>query len=73
MEKFINESEHGVILFSLGSMLKAETLGEGKRQAFIDALKELPQRVIWKFERDLPGLPENIKIYPWLPQRDILG
>jgi glucuronosyltransferase len=58
----------------MGSMIRAETLPEDKRDAFLQAFSELPQRVLWKWEGDtLPGQPENVKIAKWLPQFDILS
>ena len=74
LDKFINESEHGVIVFSLGSTVRADTMSEHKRDAFLQAFEELPQRVLWKWEGDtLPGNPKNIKITKWMPQGDVLG
>lgn len=42
---------------------------------FIDALKRLPQRVLWKQDGDqnMTDIPSNIKLYKWLPQQDLLG
>jgi glucuronosyltransferase len=58
----------------MGSMIRAETLPEDKRNAFLQAFSELPQRVLWKWEADtLPGQPENVKVAKWLPQFDILS
>ena len=30
-------------------------------------------KVIWKWDMDIPDLPENIKLSSWLPQQDLLG
>lgn len=40
---------------------------------FIHAFKHLEQRVIWKYEEDVPGVSENVLVRRWLPQQDILG
>ncbi|PSN57262.1 UDP-glucuronosyltransferase 2B17 [Blattella germanica] len=70
----MNESEHGVIVFSLGSTVRADTFSNQKRDAFLQAFAELPQRVLWKWEADsLPGQPENVKTIKWMPQGDVLG
>jgi glucuronosyltransferase len=70
----MNGAEHGVIYFSMGSMIQADTLPDDKRQAFVQAFSELPQRVLWKWEADtLPGQPKNVKTAKWLPQFDILS
>ncbi|XP_065216418.1 UDP-glycosyltransferase UGT5-like [Planococcus citri] len=74
IEKFINESTHGVIYFCLGSLLKAKTMPVHIRQAFEDAFRQLPQRVLWKWENEtLPNKPDNVMIKKWMPQRDILA
>lgn len=74
IDKWINESKHGVIYFSFGSLVKGHTMPADKRQAFINAFKRLPQRVIWKWENDtMEGKTDNILIGKWMPQFDILS
>ncbi|CAG4945780.1 unnamed protein product [Parnassius apollo] len=74
LQKFIEESQHGVIYISFGSMLRAASIPKDKLQTILDALAKLPQRVIWKWEaKSLPGKPKNIFLSKWLPQNDILG
>lgn len=35
---------------------------------------ELPYDVIWKWDLDsMPGKTDNIKLYKWLPQSDLLS
>ncbi|XP_065224781.1 UDP-glucosyltransferase 2-like isoform X2 [Planococcus citri] len=72
IEKFIDEAVHGVILFSLGSVLKAATLPAETINAFREAFAEIPQRVIWKYESQLENVSSNVMLLDWLPQRDIL-
>ncbi|XP_069681750.1 UDP-glycosyltransferase UGT5-like isoform X2 [Periplaneta americana] len=74
LDDFLSGAEHGVIYFSMGSMIRAETLPADKRDAFLQAFAELPQRVLWKWENDsLPGRPHNVKTAKWLPQFDVLN
>lgn len=74
LKKFIEESKHGVIYISFGSMLKAASTPKDKLEAIFAALAELPQRVIFKWEeKTLPGNPKNVYVSKWLPQNDILG
>ncbi|XP_045499747.1 UDP-glucosyltransferase 2-like [Colias croceus] len=74
IRKFIEDSEHGVIYISFGSMLKANTTPKDRIEAIVAALSELPQRILWKWEETtLPGNPKNIFISPWLPQNDVLA
>lgn len=47
---------------------------ESKRAVFLEAFKQIKQKVLWKWETDdLPGKPDNVKLGKWLPQTDILG
>ncbi|KAH8292134.1 hypothetical protein KR054_006001, partial [Drosophila jambulina] len=74
IEKFLNESEHGVIYFSMGSNLKSKDLPPAKVQEILKAFRGLKQRVLWKFElKDLPNKPDNVYISDWFPQTDILA
>ncbi|KAJ8720263.1 hypothetical protein PYW07_012306 [Mythimna separata] len=74
LKKFIDESEHGVIYISFGSMLRAASMPKDKLEAIIGAVSQLPQRIVWKWEeKTLPGNPKNIYISNWLPQNDILA
>ncbi|XP_053692404.1 UDP-glycosyltransferase UGT5-like [Sabethes cyaneus] len=73
LKKLLDEAEHGVIYISWGSMIRAETLPEDKRNALLAALGSLKQTVVWKWENDtLPNQPSNVHIRKWLPQREIL-
>lgn len=59
--------------FSLGSVAKGTTIPEKYKKILIQVFSKLKQRIIWKFEDDLHGLPQNILVRKWLPQQDILG
>lgn len=73
IQEYLDGAEHGVIYFSLGSVLQAKTLPAEKRDAFLQAFAELPQKVLWKWEEEsLPGKPKNVRIEKWCPQVDIL-
>ncbi|XP_023705438.1 UDP-glucuronosyltransferase 2C1 isoform X2 [Cryptotermes secundus] len=73
LQDFLDGAHQGVIYFSLGSVLQAETLPDDKRDAFLQAFSQLPQKVLWKWEADtLPGQPKNVRTEKWCPQVDIL-
>ncbi|XP_065225367.1 UDP-glucosyltransferase 2-like [Planococcus citri] len=72
IQKFIDEAKHGVILFTLGSVVRATTMSSEMKNAFRDAFAEIPQRVIWKLEEKLENTPDNVMLIDWLPQTDIL-
>ncbi|XP_038175760.1 UDP-glucuronosyltransferase 2B17-like [Arvicola amphibius] len=73
MEEFVQTSgEHGVVVFSLGSMVS--NVSEDKANAIAWALAQIPQKVLWRFEGKTPDtLGPNTRIYKWLPQNDLLG
>lgn len=73
LQKFIDEAKHGVVVFSLGSIAKSNTMTAEIRAAFQDAFAEIPQRVIWKFDDTIENLSNNVLLMKWMPQRDILG
>nr|AYC63264.1 UDP-glycosyltransferase 50D2 [Holotrichia parallela] len=74
-EEFIRGSgENGFIYFSMGSSVKAANMPEYLRRMLLCVFKQLPQRVLWKWEADdMPDLPPNVKLSRWLPQQDLLG
>uniref|UniRef100_A0A1U7QIF5 UDP-glucuronosyltransferase n=1 Tax=Mesocricetus auratus TaxID=10036 RepID=A0A1U7QIF5_MESAU len=73
MEDFVQSSgEHGVVVFSLGSMVSNMT--EAKANTIAWALAQIPQKVLWRFDGKTPDtLGSNTRVYKWLPQNDILG
>lgn len=73
IKKFLDEAEDGVVLFSMGSNLKSANFEPKKRKAILQAFSKIKQKVLWKFETDLPEKPNNVMIMDWLPQADVLG
>ncbi|KAM8939059.1 UDP-glucuronosyltransferase 2A2-like [Pelodytes ibericus] len=73
MEKIVQSSgDHGVVVFSLGSMVK--NLSEERSNVIAAALSQLPQKVIWRYSGKKPAdLGENTIVYEWIPQNDLLG
>lgn len=73
MYEFIRGAEHGVILFSLGTVTTVEDLPIETRQIFKNVFAKLPQRVLWKFSERVDGISDNVMISEWVPQEDVLG
>ncbi|XP_044749216.1 UDP-glucosyltransferase 2 isoform X2 [Coccinella septempunctata] len=75
LEDFVNGSgDAGFIYFSMGSSVKAFNMPEYFRRMLIRVFRQLPQRVLWKWEgEDMEDLPDNVKLGRWLPQQDLLG
>ena len=70
---FVQSAQHGVILVSFGSILQASAMPEHKRQMMLRVFSRLEQKVIWKWELEMPDAPENVLISPWLPQTSLLA
>ncbi|KAM9238108.1 UDP-glucuronosyltransferase 2A2 isoform 1-T1 [Dugong dugon] len=73
IEEFVQSSgEYGVVVFSLGSMVK--NLTEEKANLIASALAQIPQKVLWRYKGMKPAtLGANTRLYDWLPQNDLLG
>lgn len=64
---------NGVVLFSMGSMVRAASMDTAVRDSMIDILGRLDECVLWKWEETIERLPRNIRTVTWLPQADVLG
>ncbi|XP_050298919.1 UDP-glycosyltransferase UGT5-like isoform X1 [Anthonomus grandis grandis] len=73
LQNFMDNAKDGVIYFSMGSNLKSKDLPEPTKNGILKVFGKLKQRVIWKFEEDLPNKPANVLIKKWCPQADILA
>ncbi|KAK7870747.1 hypothetical protein R5R35_009897 [Gryllus longicercus] len=74
LQTFLDGAKEGVVYFSLGSTARGATLPAEKRDAFIEAFKGLPQKVLWKWEEDsIPNKPVNVMISKWVPQTAVLA
>ncbi|XP_067293669.1 UDP-glucuronosyltransferase 2B31-like isoform X3 [Pseudorasbora parva] len=73
LEKFVQSSgDHGVVVFSLGSMINNLTMERANTVA--SALGQIPQKVLWRYSGKTPEtLAPNTKLYDWMPQNDLLG
>lgn len=74
LKDYLDKAEHGVVYFSMGSILKSKNMPREKVEVLLGAFKQLKQKVLWKWEEDnLPGIPENVRTMKWVPQADVLG
>uniref|UniRef100_A0A8C9B4U7 UDP-glucuronosyltransferase n=1 Tax=Phocoena sinus TaxID=42100 RepID=A0A8C9B4U7_PHOSS len=73
LEEFVQSSgKHGVVVFTLGSMIK--NLTEEKSNVIASALAQIPQKVLWRYTGKKPEtLGANTRLYEWIPQNDLLG
>ncbi|KAK4884577.1 hypothetical protein RN001_000848 [Aquatica leii] len=73
LKEYLDNEIEGVVYFSLGSNIRSANLSLKLRQKIIQALSELPYKVLWKWEEDeLPNKPENVITRKWFPQQDVL-
>ncbi|XP_036622175.1 UDP-glucuronosyltransferase 1A3-like isoform X2 [Trichosurus vulpecula] len=72
-EAYVNASgEHGVVIFSLGSMVSEIPMT--KAMEIAEALGTIPQMVLWRYTGTPPSnLAKNTKLVKWLPQNDLLA
>ncbi|XP_052871728.1 UDP-glycosyltransferase UGT5-like [Anopheles cruzii] len=71
---FIEQSEHGVVFFSMGSNLKPSKMDKQKRDDVIRVLSSLKQNIIWKWDDDTLVLDkQKFLLGKWFPQDDILA
>ncbi|CAH0564766.1 unnamed protein product [Brassicogethes aeneus] len=73
LQDFLDNAKEGVVLFSLGSNLKSSDLPDHMKNAILKTFSIIKQKVLWKFEEDIPKKPENVKIMNWLPQNSVLA
>ncbi|XP_015717180.2 UDP-glucuronosyltransferase 2A2-like isoform X2 [Coturnix japonica] len=73
IEEFVQSSgEHGIVVFSLGSMVY--NLTDERSNVIARALSQLPQKVLWRYKGKKPeALGSNTRTYDWIPQNDLLG
>jgi len=75
LRAWMDGAEHGVIFFTLGSLVRSSSLPKDTIDGLLQAFGQLPQRVLWKYETDdiKDRLPPNVRIASWMPQMDILA
>ena len=77
LKNVADKAIEGLILFSLGTNVRSDTLGEERILKIVRALGRLNKYTfLWKFEtaEKLPiEVPKNIIVQPWMPQNDVLA
>ncbi|XP_023937624.2 UDP-glucosyltransferase 2 [Bicyclus anynana] len=73
LDLLMNNAKNGVIYFSLGTNVNTTNLPFDKIQVITKVFSQLPYDIIWKCNQDsIPGKTENVKLYKWVPQADLL-
>lgn len=77
LQKFLDDSNDGVVYFTMGSMVLIETFPENIIKTLYESFSKIaPIRVLMKVpnpELLPPGLPKNVITHPWMPQQAVLG
>ena len=74
LKEFADEAKEGLVIFTLGSFVPVSSMPKEVVDTFIRVFSKLPQRVVWKWEVEIPqNIPANIQMVKWLPQQDLLG
>lgn len=72
VQDFMDNSEHCVVVFSLGTIVRTLPLNIAREIAA--GLAQLKERVIWRYSGEaLDTLGNNTKTVDWLPQNDLLS
>ncbi|XP_053692268.1 UDP-glucosyltransferase 2-like [Sabethes cyaneus] len=74
LQRYLDSSHHGVIYFSLGTLIRTSSLNQHNIRLFIDVFKSLKYNVLWKCDSEinLEGA-RNVRLMSWVPQQDVLG
>ena len=73
LQMFLDDSPQGVVLVSFGTTLSPSAMPNSKKAIFIESFRELKIPVIWKWDSEIEDLPENVRVFDWLPQQDLLA
>lgn len=76
MEEFCDSAKKGIVLFALGSNIKAEDMPIDKQKLFIDVFRNFSDyNFLWKIESSFKAteVPKNVMVRSWLPQSDVLA
>ncbi|XP_018561520.1 UDP-glucuronosyltransferase 2B7-like [Anoplophora glabripennis] len=73
VKKFLDDAKEGCIYVSLGGNVKSSELSQNLLKTIMEALADVPYKVLWKFEAETTDMPKNIKTAKWLPQQKVLN
>ncbi|CAH1101262.1 unnamed protein product [Psylliodes chrysocephalus] len=73
IQNILDGATNGSILVSLGTNVECRTLSKEKLSMFLNTFRKFPQRFLWKCPIEIPNKPDNVYLFKWLPQTDILA
>ncbi|EDS43017.1 glucosyl/glucuronosyl transferase [Culex quinquefasciatus] len=73
LQRYLDSSEHGVIYFSFGTLIRTQSLHSVIVRILLETFKTLKYDVLWKVDEriDLSNAT-NVKVVRWVPQQDVL-
>ncbi|XP_052741039.1 UDP-glucosyltransferase 2-like [Bicyclus anynana] len=72
LQSYLDKSTKGVVYMSFGSIIQTSLFSQEIIELFIDVFSKLPYNVLIKWDSELPGCPDNVKVGKWFPQTDLL-
>jgi len=69
----LTDTPNGFIYLSLGTVIRTSTFPKHILDMFYDVLTNLPCKVLWKTDIELPNKADNIYTADWFPQQSVLG
>ncbi|XP_053995631.1 uncharacterized protein LOC128885558 [Hylaeus anthracinus] len=73
LTRFLEDANDGFIYFNLGTNAPSSFMPPETLQIFIDVFSSLPYKVVWKMEKKLDGIPNNVFTASWFSQQSVLG
>ncbi|CAH0546756.1 unnamed protein product [Brassicogethes aeneus] len=73
IQDYLDNSENGVVYFSMGSILESYLLPNKVLLAFQTFFANISQNVLWKFKGNVGNISKNVKVMEWIPQQDVLA
>ncbi|XP_043264520.1 UDP-glucosyltransferase 2-like [Colletes gigas] len=77
LKSWLDSAEHGVVYFTLGSLIKIETLPKDRVLGLYASFAKIaPVKILMKSTNTTrlpPGLPSNVMTLPWIPQVPVLS
>ncbi|GJQ69931.1 hypothetical protein Trydic_g13331 [Trypoxylus dichotomus] len=72
LDKIVKTSPEGVIYFSMGTVIDLKTFEINILQVILNAFSKIPQAVIWSGIVENVTFPENVFVFPWVEQIELL-
>ncbi|XP_026325740.1 UDP-glucuronosyltransferase 1-2-like [Hyposmocoma kahamanoa] len=73
LQEIMDNSPHGVVYFSMGSVIKPSSIPKETIRDLIKIFGSLKMTVLWKLDEVPAVLPKNIHVRSWWPQAKILA